>query len=55
MEKIIGILFLVPSSMLSSVSALSAQNIGAGKHNRSSLTLRYAILITASFGIVMAV
>ena len=33
-EKIIGILFLVPSSMLSSVSALSAQNIGAGKHNR---------------------
>ena len=41
--------------MLSSVSALSAQNIGAGKHNRASLTLRYAILITASFGIVMAV
>ena len=33
-EKIIGILFLVPSSMLSSVSPLSAQNIGAGKHNR---------------------
>ena len=54
-EKIIGILFLVPSSMLSSVSALSAQNIGAGKHNRASLTLRYAILITASFGIVIAV
>lgn len=54
-EKIIGILFLVPSSMLSSVSALSAQNIGAGKHNRASLTLRYAILITASFGIVMAI
>ena len=54
-EKIIGILFLVPSSMLSSVSALSAQNIGAGKHNRASLTLRYAILITASFGIVMSI
>ncbi len=28
-EKIIGILFLVPSSMLQTVSALSAQNIGA--------------------------
>ncbi len=29
-EKIIGILFLVPSSMLSTVSVLSAQNAGAG-------------------------
>ena len=34
-EKLIGILFLVPSSMLSSVSALCAQNIGAGKHSRN--------------------
>lgn len=34
-EKIIGFLFLVPSSMLSSVSALAAQNIGAGKHDRA--------------------
>ena len=30
-EKIIGFLFLIPSSMLSTVSALGAQNIGAGK------------------------
>ena len=29
-EKIIGFVFLVPSSMLSTVSALGAQNIGAG-------------------------
>ena len=28
-EKIIGILFLVPSSMLSTISALASQNIGA--------------------------
>ena len=34
MEKIIGILFLVPSSMLSTISALASQNIGAGKHDR---------------------
>ena len=33
-EKIISFLFLVPSSMLSTVSALGAQNIGAGKHGR---------------------
>ena len=30
-EKIIGFVFLVPSSMLSTVSALGAQNIGAGQ------------------------
>lgn len=50
-EKIIGILFLVPSSMLQTVSALSAQNIGAGKHERARLTLRYATIITVIWGI----
>lgn len=54
-EKIIGVLFLVPSSMLSTVSALGAQNIGAGRHDRARLTLRYAILIAASFGAAAAV
>ncbi len=51
-EKIIGILFLVPSTMLSTVSALCAQNIGAGMHDRAALTLRYALLITVGFGAV---
>lgn len=54
-EKIIGILFLVPSSMLSTVSALSAQNIGANKHNRAKLTLRYAVFITIIFGTVFSI
>lgn len=49
-EKIITFLFLVPSSMLSAVSALCAQNIGAGKHRRAAQTLRYAIGIAAGFG-----
>lgn len=49
-EKIISILFLVPSSMLQSVSALSAQNVGAGKHDRARLTLRYASLIAVVWG-----
>lgn len=53
-EKLIGILFLVPSSMLSAVSAISAQNIGAGKHDRSRLTLKYAVIITVSFGTAAA-
>ena len=37
------------------MSALSAQNIGAGKHERASATLRYAIMIAVGFGIVVAV
>ncbi|MCI8635208.1 MAG: MATE family efflux transporter [Eubacterium sp.] len=50
-EKLIGILFLVPSSMLSTVSALGAQNIGAGKHDRAILVLRYASAIAICWGI----
>ena len=54
-EKIIGILFLVPSSMLSAVSVLSAQNAGAGKHDRARQTLWTGILITVVFGTISAV
>ena len=54
-EKVISFLFLVPSSMLSTVSALGAQNIGAGKPERAKLTLRYAIFITAGFGLIVAI
>lgn len=50
-EKLISILFLVPSSMLQTVSALSAQNIGAGKHERARLTLRYASIMSVTWGI----
>ncbi len=51
-EKIIGILFLVPSSLLSTVSALSAQNIGARKYDRADKTLKYAVIITVIFGVI---
>ena len=54
-EKIMSFLFLVPSSMLSAVSALGAQNIGANKPERAIKTLRYAIIITVSFGFIIAV
>ena len=49
-EKLISFLFLVPSSMLSTVSALAAQNIGAGRDDRAKQTLRYAIMLSVSFG-----
>jgi len=52
-EKIISFLFLVPSSMLSTVSALGAQNIGAGKHDRVDAILRYAIGIGLTFGLIV--
>lgn len=50
-EKIISVVFLVPSTMLSTVSALSAQNIGAGKHERAASTLRYTIFYGGRFWI----
>lgn len=54
-EKVIGILFLVPSSMMQSVSALSAQNIGAGKHDRARRILFYAMAISITWGIVATI
>lgn len=52
-EKIISFLFLLPSSMLSSISALGAQNLGAGKPRRAKLTLRYAIFLILIYGVVV--
>ena len=54
-EKMISAIFIIPSSMLATVSALSAQNIGAGKHDRAALTLKYATFITCTYGIVVAI
>ena len=54
-EKIISFLFLVPSSMLSTVSALGAQCIGAGKPRRALQTLWYAIAIALGFGIIITI
>ena len=52
-EKIISFVFLVPSSLLSTVSALGAQNIGAHKPERAVATLRYAICIAVGFGLIV--
>ena len=48
-EKIISFLFL------STVSALGAQNIGAGKKERAVQTLRYAISISVGLAFVIAI
>ena len=54
-EKFIGLVFIVPSAMLSTVSAISAQNIGADKMPRAKQTMRTAMLITSVYGLVVAV
>lgn len=54
-EKLISFLFLVPSSMLSAVSAIGAQNIGAGDYGRAKQTMWYAIGIAVGFGIIVSV
>ena len=53
-EKFISFLFLVPSSMLSAVSALGAQNFGAGKPERARRTLAWAICFSVGFGLCAA-
>lgn len=54
-EKFIGLVFIVPSAMLSTVSAISAQNIGAGKMPRATATMRYAMMITTVYGLTCAI
>lgn len=54
-EKLIGILFLIPSSLLSSVSTLCAQNIGAGHHDRVRKTLYYSVALASGFGFFFSV
>ncbi len=54
-EKFISFVFLVPSSMLSTVSALGAQNLGAGKPERARQTLWYSIAVAAGFGVLVSI
>ena len=52
-EKIISFVFLVPSSLLSTVSALGAQNIGAHQGDRARTILKDSLKAAAAFGIFM--
>lgn len=54
-EKIICFIFLVPSSMLSSVSVIASQNAGAGQHRRGERALAYGIAIGVSFGTLVTI
>ncbi|MDO4976627.1 MAG: MATE family efflux transporter [Eubacteriales bacterium] len=49
-EKIICFLFLVPSAFLSAISAVTAQNVGAGRWDRAKDCLRFGLFVTVSWG-----
>lgn len=53
-EKVISFLFLVPSAMLSTVAAFTAQNAGAGNDERGREALRYGIGLCIAFGLLCA-
>lgn len=46
---------LGPIAFLSAISAMVAQNIGAGREDRAKATLKYGILFSLVFGVVMFV
>lgn len=52
-EKIICFVFLVPSSFLSAISAITAQNMGAGKPERARKSLYYGLAITMTWGLLV--
>lgn len=54
-EKIICFMFLVPSAFLSAISAITAQNLGAGKPDRAKKSLYYGLLITVSWGLICSI
>lgn len=54
-EKFIGLVFIVPSAMLSAVSAISSQNMGAKQVSRAKRTMWYAMAITTSYGFIVAI
>lgn len=53
-EKLISFMFLVPSALLSAISAVTAQNIGAGKLERAKRSLFCGIAITVTYGFLCA-
>lgn len=54
-EKVISFLFLVPSAMLSTISAIAAQNAGAGLHDQGKKALKYGTIIAVTAGLFFAI
>lgn len=50
-ERVIGIGILVPVAFMSAISAMTAQNVGAGKLDRAVTATRYGILYSLILGV----
>lgn len=53
-ERIISAVFLVPSAMLASTSAITAQCVGAGKRDRAVRSMWYGIALAFVYGCIFA-
>lgn len=53
-NKLMGFIMLIPSACSASLSAFTAQNVGAGKHDRARKALRYMITGSLSISLVVA-
>lgn len=54
-EKVMGIIFLVPSAMLSSISVMVAQNVGAKQYANVPKILRYGLVLCVTYGSFVAI
>lgn len=54
-EKLICFYFLVPSAFLSAISAITAQNTGAGKPMRAIKTLKTGLIICVSYATLICI
>lgn len=53
-QKLISFILLIPSSLMQSMSAFVAQNVGAGKEDRAKRGMYYGMITGACIGIVIA-
>ena len=52
-ERIIGFAMLAPIAFMSAISAMTAQNIGAGQRDRAISATRHGLVYSLLFGVVM--
>ncbi len=52
-EKIMAFAFLPPDAFASAVAAMTAQNLGAGKPERALQSLKWSIVFSLAFGLVV--
>ncbi len=52
-ERVCGFIMLVPSAFMQAMSAFVAQNRGAGRMDRAYLSLRYSLVVSIAFGVLM--